>query len=91
MEEKKERLNCTISFEDGVEKLKEIISKLESDNLTLENSIDLFKKGIELCYYCNKKLEEAQGVIQILTKDKQEELREMPYELPDGENDIDDI
>lgn len=48
-----------MTFEESLEKLNEIVSKLESENITLEESINLYKQGIELSVSCKKQLENA--------------------------------
>lgn len=48
-----------MTFEESLEKLTEIVSKLENENMALEESIDLYKQGIELSVSCKKQLEDA--------------------------------
>lgn len=58
-----------LSFEEAMEKLEEIVKKLENGTQTLEESLILFQKGIELSKICAKKLNEASGKISILTRE----------------------
>ena len=53
-----------IKFEEALEKLAEINEKLESDEISLENSVKLFKEGLELSKLCQKKLDEAKLEIE---------------------------
>lgn len=53
-----------IKFEEALEKLAEINEKLESDEISLDDSIKLFKEGIELSKLCQKKLDEAKLEIE---------------------------
>ena len=53
-----------IKFEEALEKLAEINEKLESDEISLEDSIKLFKEGLELSKLCQKKLDEAKLEIE---------------------------
>ena len=53
-----------IKFEEALEKLAEINEKLESDEISLEDSVKLFKEGIELSQLCQKKLDEAKLEIE---------------------------
>ena len=53
-----------IKFEEALEKLAEINQKLESDEISLEESVNLFKEGLELSKLCQKKLEEAKLEIE---------------------------
>ncbi|MBQ5329400.1 MAG: exodeoxyribonuclease VII small subunit [Oscillospiraceae bacterium] len=53
-----------IKFEEALEKLAEINEKLESEEISLDDSIKLFKEGIELSKLCQKKLDEAKLEIE---------------------------
>ena len=53
-----------IKFEESLEKLAEINEKLESEEISLDDSIKLFKEGIELSKLCQKKLDEAKLEIE---------------------------
>lgn len=53
-----------IKFEEALDKLAEINAKLESDEISLEESIKLFKEGLELSKLCQKKLDEAKLEIE---------------------------
>ena len=60
------------NFEELIEKLENITSKLEKDNLNLDESIKLFEEGMEISKKCNKRLEEAEKKITILLQDGEE-------------------
>lgn len=53
-----------IKFEEALNKLAEINEKLESDEISLEDSVKLFKEGLELSRFCQKKLDEAKLEIE---------------------------
>ena len=53
-----------IKFEEALEKLAEINEKLESEEISLDDSNKLFKEGIELSKLCQKKLDEAKLEIE---------------------------
>lgn len=55
-------------FEGGMNRLEEIVSALESGDLSLEESIGLYTEGVEIAGICNKKLTEAEGQIAKLSK-----------------------
>ena len=63
-------------FEDAISELEAIVDKLEKGELSLDESIEYFQKGIELSKYCSKKLDEVDKKISILTEDEQGELKE---------------
>lgn len=50
-------------FEDLLKELNEIVQALESGELSLEESIEKYKKGMELSALCKKKLLEAKEVV----------------------------
>jgi exodeoxyribonuclease VII small subunit len=56
----------TESFEQAVTELEEIVNKLEKGELTLDESIQYFQRGVELTKYCSKKLDEAERSITML-------------------------
>ncbi len=45
------------SFEERLNRLREIIKLLEDDSLTLEQSLRLFEEGVQLTRDCTEKLE----------------------------------
>ena len=53
-----------IKFEEALEKLAEINEKLESDEISLDDSVKLFKEGVELSRICQKKLDDAKLEIE---------------------------
>ncbi|MGA1863580.1 MAG: exodeoxyribonuclease VII small subunit [bacterium] len=62
-----------VSFEKALKQLEEIVHKLESGDLGLEDSLELFEEGIKLSRFCSKKLELAEKKIEMLTKDEKGE------------------
>lgn len=57
-----------ISFEAALERLEVITKMLEDGNITLDNSLDLYKEGIQLIKSCNKMLESAESKIKTINK-----------------------
>ena len=55
-----------LSFEQAVAELEDIVKRLEKGELTLDESINFFQKGVELTRYCNKKLDAAERSITML-------------------------
>ena len=58
-----------LSFEDALAELEKIVAQLESGDLTLEASLDLFEKGQKLAQQCNVQLETAALRVEQLTSD----------------------
>ena len=63
-----------LSFEEAMDNLESIVDKLENGELSLDESMDYFKKGIELSNQCSSMLDEAEKSITILLKDKNGEV-----------------
>ncbi len=57
-----------IDFEKSLLELEKIISKLESNECSLEESINLFEKGIKYTNECRIALEKAEKKITTLTE-----------------------
>lgn len=55
-------------FESALAELEAIIKTLEDGQLTLEQSLENFERGIELSRYCHTRLEEAERRVEILTE-----------------------
>ena len=70
-----------MNFEEAIAEHEDIIDKLEGreSSLTLEEAVDLYKRGILLSQHCKQKLEKAQQEINILTKNKDGELEEISF------------
>jgi exodeoxyribonuclease VII small subunit len=61
-------------FEAALQRLEEIVQKLERGDLPLEESLVLYEEGIRLSRLCHAKLEEAEGKIETLMKDARGDL-----------------
>lgn len=65
------------SFEESISELEEIVVRLESGNVTLDESLELFEKGIKLSKDCQKMLDTAEKKVSILmTTDDGEIVKE---------------
>ena len=67
-------------FEDALNKLEKIVSKLEEGDIPLEESLKLFEEGIRLSRFCNQRLDEAEKKVEILLKGKNGILKPHPFE-----------
>ena len=67
-------------FEHSLTRLEEIVRKLESANLSLDEAMKLFEEGVELSRECQKQLEEAEGRVEILLKKADGKLVAEPFE-----------
>ncbi len=67
-----------MQFEDALEELECINEKLERNQVSLENALRLYERGMELIDHCEKRLDKAKGEIKKLTG-------------KDGDNKIEDL
>lgn len=56
------------TFEQALERLEQISRNLESGETSLDESLEMYEEGMKLIEFCNSKLNEAQKIIQKLTK-----------------------
>ena len=62
--------NNISSFEADLRKLQDILEDIESDKLSLEQSIEKYKEGVELSKKCQKALDDAKQIIKVLDNEK---------------------
>ena len=55
-------------FESALAELESIVKNLENGSLTLEKSLALFERGVELSRYCHTRLEDAERRIEVLSE-----------------------
>jgi exodeoxyribonuclease VII small subunit len=70
------------NFEDALGELESIVKQLEDGDLTLERSLALYERGVELSRYCHARLEDAEKRIEILNE--RGELKPAPPGLGGG-------
>ena len=73
-----------LRFEDGLAELEATVTKLESGELTLEDSLAAFERGVGLVKVLNERLGAVEQRIEIVTRDGNGTLRTRPFEA-DGE------
>jgi exodeoxyribonuclease VII small subunit len=61
------------SFEDSLAELEKIVTKLEEGDLPLEESLELFEKGVGLSRECQERLNSAERRIEVLLRDQRGE------------------
>jgi exodeoxyribonuclease VII small subunit len=67
------------SFEESLTKLEEIVARLERGDLSLEDSVNLFEEGTRLSADCRKQLEEAEGKVEMLVKQRDGSMKREPF------------
>ena len=67
-------------FEKAFQQLEKIVQRLESEELPLDDSLQLFEEGIRLSRFCNQKLEEVEKKIELILADAKGQPRIEPFE-----------
>ena len=67
-------------FEEELKDLEEIVGKIDSGELTLEDSIGAFERGVALVRSLNTKLDEIEKKVEILSRNAQGDLRTASFE-----------
>lgn len=57
----------SLTFEQSMQELEELVSKMEQGELPLEDALKSFERGIQLARHSQKQLKEAEQKVQILT------------------------
>ncbi|WP_427339206.1 exodeoxyribonuclease VII small subunit [Caloranaerobacter sp. DY30410] len=70
-----------IKFEEALEKLEQTVRKIESGQLTLDETIEEFTKGVKLYNYCLKMLNEAKGKIKMVVEKENVEYDEIDFTM----------
>jgi exodeoxyribonuclease VII small subunit len=59
-----------MTFSEDMESLQELVTRLDSGEMSLEESLDLFEKGISLVKSCRTFLESARQRISLVSMDQ---------------------
>jgi exodeoxyribonuclease VII small subunit len=82
-------------FEDELADLEAIVSQIDSGELSLEESITAFERGVALVRSLNQKLDEVERRVEVLIRDSRGELKKSPYQgdlaREEGNQDEDEI
>lgn len=60
------------SFETAIAELEALVQRMESGDLTLDDSLQAFERGVELTRQCQTALKAAEQRVTLLTSDGQE-------------------
>jgi exodeoxyribonuclease VII small subunit len=63
-------------FESASAELETIVKRMEEGDLTLENALALYERGVQLSRFCHARLEEAERRLEILNE--RGEIRQAP-------------
>jgi exodeoxyribonuclease VII small subunit len=67
-------------FEEELADLEAIVSQIDSGELSLEDSISAFERGVALVRSLNQKLDEVERRVEVLMRDSRGELKRSPYQ-----------
>ena len=70
-------------FEKALARLEQVVKRLESPELSLDEAMKLFEEGVKLSRECQKQLEEAEGRVEILLKKADGKIVPQPFEPED--------
>jgi exodeoxyribonuclease VII small subunit len=65
-----------IDFESALKELETLVEQMEQGDISLEQSLENFERGIVLTRACQKALQEAEQKVQILTQKQGEDTVE---------------
>ena len=70
----------SLSFEDALAELEQIVRGLESGQQKLEDAINAYERGVALRRHCETKLEEAEARVQVIVQRADGTLATRPNE-----------
>ncbi len=80
----------TESFEEGLARLEDIVSALEDRSIGLDRALASFEEGLALSRSLRKRLDEAAGKIEILSKDLAGRPLAAPFDPDEYESEYND-
>ena len=72
-----------MTYENAMAELKKLSDELESGELTLDESLEVYAKAVELIKICNKKLQDTQKQMTVLIGNFEGEMKEVPFNEED--------
>ena len=80
--------NAGSTFEEQLKELETVVERLERGELTLEENVSLFERGVYLSNACKKQLDQAESRVQVLLDPEKEgpvRVEELAIEVDDEE------
>lgn len=66
MAKKTAKEEAPFDFEKGLEELEQLVGRMERGDLSLEQSLKEFERGVELTRHCQQALQEAEQKVEVL-------------------------
>jgi exodeoxyribonuclease VII small subunit len=73
-----------VDFERSLARLEQVVKRLESPDLSLDDAMKLFEEGVKLSRECQKQLEEAEARVEILMKKADGKFVAEPFETEES-------
>ena len=74
----------TATFESALEELEQLVERLESGDLPLDEALSDFERGVKLTRECQQKLASAEQKVKVLMEENGQ-VQELPF---DAEGDL---
>ena len=74
----------TLSFEEAMLSLEDIVKKLENGGISLEESLSSFEEAVKLVKFCNEKIESAEQKVRMLVENTDGTVTDVPFDVDDA-------
>ena len=74
----------TLTFEEAMLSLEDIVRKLENGGLSLDESLSSFEEAVKLVKFCNEKIEAAEHKVKLLVENKDGSVTDVPFDVSDA-------
>jgi len=78
------------SFEASLSSLEQIVAQLESGELPLERSLELFEDGVALARRCQSQLQDAERKVELLLRERGE-IKVIPFDSNSSQTNEPDV
>ena len=68
-----------MTFEKALKRLEKIVEDMESEDISLDSSLEKFEEGIKMVRFCREKLDKSEQKIEILLKDAEGNFQKTPF------------
>lgn len=88
---KSEKKADELSFEQAIDQLNQIVSRIEMGQVPLQESLEQYEKGMKLIRYCRGILQDAEKRIEMISaKEEQKPAESDPSDSNDKDDDSND-
>lgn len=84
MKENEQKKLEEMTFEEAMQRLEEVVQKLEAGDVPLEQAVELFQEGMALSKRCSQQLEATEKRIEMLMEENGEWVKQ-PFH-PEGDS-----